>query len=85
MYCTSLGSSDANWDFSFQKGFKTTRGKCKSILGDPGTVSRDDRMFVVKVYCKAFITNILSSRLTVPGSPRMSVSRSVILYHLIRY
>ena len=48
MYCTSLGSSDANWDFSFQKGFKTTRGKCKSILGDPGTVSRDDRMFVMK-------------------------------------
>ena len=23
-----------------------------SILGDPGAVSRDDTMFVVKVYCK---------------------------------
>ena len=24
----------------------------KSILGDPGAVSRVDKMFVVKVYCK---------------------------------
>ena len=38
---------------------KSTRGKWKMdlfsnrlILGDPGAVSRVDKMFVVKVYCK---------------------------------
>ena len=46
------------------------------ILGHPGAVSRVDKMFVVKVYCKietskTFTTNILSTRLTAPGSPRM--------------
>ena len=34
----------------------------KCILGDPGAVGRDDRTFT---------TNILSSRLTAPGSLRM--------------
>ena len=48
------------------------------ILGDPGEVSRDDRMFVVKVYCKTFTTNILSSRLTAPRSPRMRISETKI-------
>ena len=38
-----------------------------SIFGDAGASKRDDRMFVVKVY----YTNILSSRLAAPGSPRM--------------
>ena len=38
-----------------------------SIVGDPGKSSRGDRMFVVKVY----YTNIPSSRLAAPGSPRM--------------
>ena len=28
----------------------------QTILGDPGAVSRDDRMFVVKVYCKIDLT-----------------------------
>ena len=43
------------------------------ILGDPGAVSRVDNMFAVKVFCKieTFTANILSSRLTAPGSPRM--------------
>ena len=43
------------------------------ILGDPGAVSRVDNMFVVKVFCKieTFTVNILSTRLTAPGSPRM--------------
>ena len=41
----------------------------RSILGDPGAASREDRMFVVKVY----YTNILSSRLAAPRSPRMSM------------
>ena len=41
------------------------------ILGDPGAVSRDDTMFVVKVYCKIETSYIVSSRLTAPGSPRM--------------
>ena len=40
------------------------------ILGDPGAVSRVDKMFVVQVYCK-IETNILSTRLTAPGSPRI--------------
>ena len=48
------------------------------ILGDPGEISRDDRMFVVKVYCKTFTTNILSSRLTAPRSPRMRISETKI-------
>ena len=48
------------------------------ILGDPGEVSRDDRMFVVKVYCKTFTTNILSSLLTAPRSPRMRISETKI-------
>ena len=48
------------------------------ILGDPGEVSRDDRMFVVNVYCKTFTTNILSSRLTSPRSPRMTISETKI-------
>ena len=26
--------------------------QCSTILGDPGAVSRVDKMFVVKVYCK---------------------------------
>ena len=39
---------------------------CWCILGDAGAVSRVDKMSVVKVYC-----NILSTRLTAPGSPRM--------------
>ena len=29
-----------------------------SILGDPGEVSRVDKMFVVKVYCKIEILNL---------------------------
>ena len=48
------------------------------ILGDPGAISRVDKIFVVKVYCKivsilqkTFTTNFLSTRLTAPGSPRM--------------
>ena len=44
------------------------------ILGDPGEVSRDDRMFVVKVYRKTFTTNILSSRLIAPRSSRLLVA-----------
>ena len=48
------------------------------ILGDPREVSRDARMFVVKVYCKTFTTNILSSRLTAPRSPRMRISETKI-------
>ena len=32
-------------------------------------------MFVVKVYCKIETTNIVSSRLTAPGSPRMWLAR----------
>ena len=46
------------------------------VLGDPGEVSRDDTMFVIKVYYKTFTTNILSSRLTSPGSPRMRISET---------
>ena len=53
-----------------------------SILGNPGAVSWVDKMFVVNVYCKIemgssrsyskqFTTNILSTRLTAPGSLRM--------------
>ena len=52
------------------------------ILGDPGAVSRVDRMFVVKVFCKiekTFTTNILSTRLTAPGSPRMQLRQCVVL------
>ena len=48
------------------------------ILGDPGAVSRVDKMFAVKVFCKidsilqkTFTANILSTRLTASGSPRM--------------
>ena len=40
------------------------------ILGDPGAVSRVDKMFMVKVHCK-ITTNILSTQLTAPGSLRM--------------
>ena len=32
--------------------FKTDGYPGTGILGDPGAVSRDDTMFVVKVYCK---------------------------------
>ena len=36
--------------------------RVKGILGDPGADSRDDTMFVVKVYLqKTFTTNIVSS------------------------
>ena len=43
-----------------------------SILGDQGAVSRVDKMFMVKVFCKidltvTFTANILLSRLTAPG------------------
>ena len=31
---------------------KVVKGKWVNILGDPGAVSRVDKMFVVKVYCK---------------------------------
>ena len=48
------------------------------ILGDPGEVSRDDRMFVVKVYRKTFTTNILSSRLIAPRSSRLRISETKI-------
>ena len=48
------------------------------IFGDPGEVSRDDKMFLVKVYCKTFTTNILSSLLTAPRSPRMRISETKI-------
>ena len=43
------------------------------ILGDPGAVSRDDRMFVVKVYCKIDLG---------PGSPRMPIPHRVPLNQL---
>ena len=48
------------------------------ILGDPGAVSRVDKMFVVKVFCKIETSRLvsLSTRLTAPGSPRMSLPRS---------
>ena len=48
------------------------------ILGDPGEVSRDDRMFVLKVYRKTFTTNILSSRLIAPRSSRLGISETKI-------
>ena len=48
------------------------------ILGDPGEVSRDDRMFVLKVYRKTFTTNILSSRLIAPRSSRLRISETKI-------
>ena len=32
--------------------FAELRGQAHAILGDPGAVSRVDKMFVVKVYCK---------------------------------
>ena len=32
--------------------FVISRFHCNCILGDPGAVSRVDKMFVVKVYCK---------------------------------
>ena len=32
--------------------FVISRFHCHCILGDPGAVSRVDKMFVVKVYCK---------------------------------
>ena len=45
------------------------------ILGDPGAVSRVDKMFVVKVYCKIETSSyILSTRLTAAGSPRMHLA-----------
>ena len=48
------------------------------ILGDPEEFSRDDRMLVVKVYCKTFTTNILLSRLTASRAPRMRISETKI-------
>ena len=48
------------------------------ILGDPGEVNRDDRMFVVKVYRNTFTTNILSSRLIAPRSPRLRIAETKI-------
>ena len=35
---------------------KYLKHKSQPILGDPGAVSRDDTMFVVKVYCKIDLT-----------------------------
>ena len=34
----------------------------RTILGDPGAVSRDDRMFVVKVYCQIVSINEIDKR-----------------------
>ena len=51
------------------------------ILGDPGAASRDDRMFVVKVYYKNvvnFTTNILSSRL----AARPCIRRGLLKFKL---
>ena len=52
------------------------------ILGDPGAVSRVDKMFVVKVYCK-IETSFLSTRLTAPGSPRMTNVPSFNFLHCV--
>ena len=42
--------------------------RINAILGDPGAVSRVDKMFVVKVYCEIET----SSSSTAPGSPSMN-------------
>ena len=58
--------------------------RCHSlILGDPGAVSRVDKMLVVKAYCKIDLTvnfhhKHFMDRLTAPGSPRMPQSISMV-------
>ena len=39
-------------DFLMLYSYETAFGDTFPILGDPGAVSRVDKMFVVKVYCK---------------------------------
>ena len=39
-------------DFQLAAPINFNRGISAAILGDPAAASRDDRMLVVKVYCK---------------------------------
>ena len=44
------------------------------ILGDPGAVSRVDKMFVVKVYCKTFSGQSEASNSNASGTGSVTVS-----------
>ena len=69
--CYCIQESSADWDLVHHILFLSQPSISWSlkrpILGDPGEASRDDRMVVVKVYYNTM--NILSSRVSSPGSP----------------